>query len=252
MSAYGSLAPYYDALMPEEDYRLWADCCDGIFREAGIHTVLDLACGTGTLSWLLADRGYEVIGVDLSADMLAAAQAKAGLHEAAEPPLFLCQSMQKLDLYGTVQAVICSMDGLNYIPAGALRETIRRVSLFLEPGGCFLFDLNTPEKLRGMDGGAFVSEAENVFCVWRGDCPEGSDRCVYSMDLFLREGRRWKREKEEHIEYLHDPDRLESLLSSAGFDRTERFGGLPLRPVSAKDGRIFFLCKKSEEIQKNR
>ena len=114
MSSYESLAGFYDRVMPEEEYRLWADCCDRLFRPRGIRTVLDLACGTGRLSWLLAERGYEVIGVDLSCDMLAVAASREA--EVKYPPLFLNQALQELDLYGTVQAAICSMDGLNYLP----------------------------------------------------------------------------------------------------------------------------------------
>lgn len=249
MSAYVALAPYYDALMPEEDYRLWADCCDGLFKERGLHTVLDLACGTGTLSWLLAERGYEVIGVDLSSEMLAAAAAKgSGAEE--NRPLFLHQNLESLDLYGTVQAAVCSMDGANYLPGPALRKALERVSLFLEPGGLLLFDLNTPEKLHGMDGAAFVSEAENVYCVWRGDCPPEADRCVYGMDLFIREGKRWRRESEEHTEYLHDPAALTEALEKLGFGEVRVLGGLPLRPVAAADQRLFFLCIKSGEKTK--
>lgn len=243
MSAYVSLAPFYDSLMPAQVYEAWADCCDALFRAHGLHTVLDLACGTGTLTWLLADRGYEMIGTDMSCDMLAAAMSKMGSSEAAERPLFLQQAAQELDLYGTVQAAVCSMDGMNYLPPEVLREAVRRVKLFLEPGGVFLFDLHTPEKLHGIDGRSFVSESEQAFCVWNATCPADSSVCTYDINLFIREGKRWRREDEEHTEYVHEPEQLKEQLLAAGFRSVQILGGLPLRERTAADERIFFLCE---------
>lgn len=237
--SYESLAPYYDSLMPEEDYPLWADCCDGLFRKNGVRTVLDLACGTGRLTWLLAERGYEMIGVDLSCDMLAAAQAHPR-KEGVTAPLFLNQAMEELDLYGTVQAVVCSMDGINYLPPELLPEVFRRVRLFLEPGGIFLFDLNTPCKFGMMDGETYVAENDDVYCVWRAECEERT--CFYGMDIFLREGEHWRREQEEHTEYIHEPEELCGLLRRTGFSEPGVFGGLPLRAAEEDEQRLFFLC----------
>ena len=242
MSAYVSLAPYYDSLMPAQVYEAWAACCDRLFRERGIHTVLDLACGTGTLTWMLAEKGYELIGTDMSEDMLAAAMSKLGNYTAAERPLFLQQSAEALDLYGTVQAAICSMDGMNYLSPEILKEAIKRVRLFLEPGGLFLFDIHTPEKLHRIDGQAFTSESERAFCVWNASCPADSDVCTYDIDLFIRDGKRWRREEEEHREYVHDPDMLRECLLASGFDSVEILGGLPLRERMPSDERIFYLC----------
>ena len=243
MSAYVSLAPYYDSLMPARVYAAWADCCDALFRERNLHTVLDLACGTGTLTWLLAERGYEMIGTDLSCDMLAAAMGKLGRYEVREQPLFLQQAAQSLDLYGTVQAAVCSMDGMNYLSPALLREAVRRVKLFLEPGGVFLFDLHTPEKLHGMDGRAFTSESEQAFCVWNASCPGESTVCTYDISLFIREGKRWRREDETHREYVHAPEELRALLLETGFRSAEILGGLPLRERRQADERLFFLCE---------
>ena len=239
MSSYVSLAGFYDRVMPEEDYRLWADCCDDLFRPRGIRTVLDLACGTGRLSWLLAERGYEVIGVDLSCDMLAVAAAREA--EVKYRPLFLNQALQELDLYGTVQAAICSMDGLNYLPEEDLREAMRRIRLFLEPGGLLLFDLNTPGKFHRIDGEVFTEETEDAFCVWRAELEESEKRCVFGMDIFLKQGKLWRRENEEHVEYVYSPEEIALLLSEAGFSTPQVFGGLPLRQIAGDEDRLFFL-----------
>ena len=239
MSSYVSLAGFYDRVMPEEDYRLWADCCDELFRARGICTVLDLACGTGRLSWMLAERGYEVSGVDLSFDMLAIAAARED--EVKYHPLFLNQALQELDLYGTVQAAICSMDGLNYLPEKDLREALRRIRLFLEPGGLFLFDLNTPAKFRRIDGEVFTEETDDAFCVWRADLEDKEKSCVFVMDIFLKQGKLWRREKEEHVEYVYSAEEITALLTEAGFTRPQVFGGLPLRQMTGDEDRLFFL-----------
>lgn len=244
MSSYVSLAGFYDKVMPEEDYRLWADCCDSLFRPRGIRTVLDLACGTGRLSWLLAERGYEVIGVDLSCDMLAVAAARET--EVKYRPLFLNQPMQELDLYGTVQAAICSMDGLNYLPEEDLQEAMRRIRLFLEPGGLLLFDLNTPVKFRRIDGEVYTEETEDAFCVWRAELEEKEKRCVFGMDIFLKQGKLWRREMEEHVEYVYSPEEIASLLTGAGFSPPKVFGGLPLRQMTGDEDRLFFISGRED------
>ena len=241
MNAYASLAGFYDSVMPEEEYRLWAQQCDSLFRPRGIRTVLDLACGTGRLSWLLAELGYEVIGVDLSCEMLSVAAERGEERRAEIPPMFLNQALQELDLYGTVQAAICSMDGLNYLPEEDLRETLRRLRLFLEPGGILLFDLNTPEKFRSMDGETYAEETEDAFCVWRAELEEDEKSCVFGMDIFLREGRLWRREQEEHVEYVHTPERIAALVEAAGFARPVLCSGLPLALAAGAEDRLFFL-----------
>ena len=138
MSSYEGLAASYDALTTDVGYEKRADFLEKLFRRSRIpvHTVLDLACGTGTMTWLLTDRGYELIGVDGSEEMLAAAMEKSGQVEGI-PPIFLHQSMPQLDLYGTVDAAICCLDSLNYLTRPAdVQRTFRQLHLFIAPGGC--------------------------------------------------------------------------------------------------------------------
>lgn len=247
MNEYNSLAPYYDKLMPEDDYRLWADLCERLFKDIGAQTVLDLACGTGTLSYLLADRGFEVIGTDISCEMLAVAEAKKASFKGPVPPLFLNQAAQELDLYGTVKAAVCSMDGINYIEPESIQEALNKVSLFLEEGGIFVFDINTPDKFKRIDGQVFVDEGEDIYCVWRAGYEPEEGCCVFGMDIFIRDeegGLLWRREYEEHVEYDYTPLELGSMLKNAGFKDIGFYGGLPLREAAANEDRLFLICKK--------
>ena len=217
MSCYSFLAPWYDQLTGDVPYERFADFYETEFRRCGgeFKLLLDLCCGTGTLTCELARRGYEMIAVDTSVEMLMEAQSKsAGL---ATPPLFLCQDAAALDLYGTVDAAVCSLDGMNYIPPEDLPEVFRRLWLFVRPGGLLIFDIRTPEFLRSLDGDVFVDEQEDVLCLWRADFEEDLPAIIYGMDIFSRQGRLWQRESEEHVEYAHEPAALQALLEQAGF-----------------------------------
>ena len=150
--------------------------------------MLDLACGTGAMTWLLTGRGYELIAVDGSEDMLAAAMGKSGTVEGVAP-IFLHQSMPKLDLYGTVDAAICCLDSLNYLTRPAdVQRTFQRLHLFIAPGGLLVFDINTVEKLAALDGQVFLDETEDTYCVWRTEYRRGL--CTYYVDLFRQQERR--------------------------------------------------------------
>ena len=189
MSSYEALAGHYDELTEDVAYTRRADFIEKLMNRSRIpvKTVLDLACGTGTMTAIFTRRGYELIAVDGSEDMLAVAREKAaGLP--GEPPVFIHQDMPKLDLYGTVEAAICCLDSLNYLASPRdLRRTLGRLRLFIQPGGVLIFDINTPYKLQGLDGQVFLDEREDVYCVWRTEFEKRSRICTYYMDLFTRE-----------------------------------------------------------------
>ena len=229
------------------DYVRWADYLERHFARSAlpIHTVLDLACGTGSLTLELARRGYEMIGVDQSEEMLAQAAEKC--RQASEiPPLFLHQSMDKLDLYGTIDACVCCLDSVNYVTSPQkLERAFQRVHTFLMPGGLFVFDVNTPDKLRALDGQVFLDESADAYCVWRADYSARRRVCTYGMDLFtLEPDGRWSRAEELHEEYAYEPDELEALLIRAGFSRIKQYGERKLRAPKAGEGRIFFAARK--------
>lgn len=237
MSCYGPLAFWYDQLTGDVPYEQFADFYEAEFSRAGgeFRLLLDLCCGTGTLTHIMARRGYELIAVDSSVDMLMQAREKST--ELAAPPLFLLQDAAELDLYGTVDAAYCSLDGMNYIPPEALPQVFHRLHLFIRPGGLLIFDIRTPEWLRSLDGEVFVDETEDVLCLWRADFDEESNAVIYGMDIFSRQDALWSRSSEEHIEYSHSPKTISNLLESSGFT------GIQLRQdcPQGSDGRLF-LC----------
>lgn len=244
MNAYASLARFYDTLTRDVPYGAIADYYEALIKRTGIQakTILDMACGTGTLTCLMADRGYDMIGVDASTHMLAAAAEKA--YEKTNRPLLLHQPLEHLDLYGTVDAAVCSLDGINYIKPDRLGDVFRRVRLFLEPGGIFIFDINAPSKLKGLDGEVFLDETDDVFCVWRAAFDEKDNACRYGMDLFARDGNKWTRSREEHIEYVYEPYDLEKMLLEAGFEQIRIYGDMTFDAPGVTDQRVFILALK--------
>ncbi len=243
MSAYDALAGTYDILTRDVPYARTADYYEALFarENVSVKTILDLACGTGTLTCLLASRGYELIGTDASVEMLSEADRKAaGL---PDRPMFIHQPMEGLDLYGTVDAVVCSLDGLNHVRPRDLGEVLRRVRLFLEPGGLFIFDILTPEALRRLDGEMFLDETDDVFCVWRASFDEAQNACVFVTDTFSRDGRRWARGREEHLEYAYDPAGLETMLIGEGFEGVRLYGDLTLEAPRG-ERRVFMTARK--------
>ena len=248
MSSYEFLAGCYDELTYDVHYGAWADYIQRHFRRRGLpgNTVLDLACGTGSLTRELAQRGYEMIGVDLSPEMLAEAAEKNRAVEGIAP-IFLCQSMDKLDLYGTIDACVCCLDSVNYVTSPQkLKKAFTRVHLFLMPGGIFLFDVNTPEKLEGLDGQVFLDETEDTYCVWRAEYNRRSRVCSYFMDLFRldEENGQWVRREELHRERAYTREELTEFLRQAGFRDIKVYGNLKMRPPAHGEERIFFVARK--------
>ena len=245
MDAYKELAGCYDRLTNDVDYRAVVDFYFEILKREQVRprTAVDLACGTGSVAVLLARRGIRVIGVDLSEDMLTAASGKVSDME--NPPVFVCQSLQQLRLPRGVDLAVCALDSLDYITDPAdCAEAIRRIYKVLNPGGVFIFDVNTPEKLRAMDGQVFLDEDEDVYCVWRGEFDEETNICSYGMDLFRREGKVWHRSFEEHREYAYSEEQLRQFLREAGFNKIRVYGERCFTQPGPGEQRIYFSARK--------
>ncbi len=245
MDAYHALASSYDRLTSDVDYERIVAFYHEILAQEKLkpRTAVDLACGTGSVALLLAQRGYRVTGVDMSEEMLTVACQRAQGWE--NRPIFVRQMLQKLTIPVGVDMAVCALDGLDYIlKPQDCREAIRRVYKALNPGGIFIFDVNTPEKLRAMDGQVFLDEDDDVYCVWRGEFDEQTNICSYGMDLFQREGEVWHRSFEEHREYAYTAQMLKDYLKSAGFSHIRVYADGCLKAPGAGEQRIYFSARK--------
>lgn len=247
MDAYHALAVSYDRLTNDVDYEATVDFYYAILNKEGLHprTAVDLACGTGSVTALLAKRGLRVTGVDMSEEMLTVAQQKA--MELENMPRFVCQSLQELRLPRGVDLAVCALDSLDYITdPDDCAEAIRRIYKALNPGGIFVFDVNTPEKLRAMDGQVFLDEDDDVYCVWRGEFNDATNICSYGMDLFQRNGAVWERSFEEHCEYAYTQEQLVGYLKAAGFTHIAVYADRLLEAPREGEQRIYIKARKGK------
>ena len=244
MSSYDALAASYDALMADVAYVKRADYLDKCLRKSKAETVLDLGCGTGTISCLLAEKGYRVLGCDASVEMLTEAMMKAAQME--QPPMFLHQAMEKLKLAEPVDAVVSTVDAVNYLTReSAVRETFKRVYKWLRPGGQFIFDVNTPAKFRRMDAQLYTDETEDSYCVWRTFFSEKTKCCTYQVDLFrARRDGAWERDYEEHRERAWSEEELRTFLEEAGFAKVKLTADLKTCAPKEDADRWIFHCTK--------
>lgn len=247
MNAYENLASSYDRLTNDVDYEATVDFYWEILSRERLNprTAVDLACGTGSVALLLAKKGLQVIGVDLSEDMLCQANQKA--QEQDLQVMFLQQPLQRLRLARGVDLAVCALDSMDYITDPEdCREAIVRVYRVLNPGGCFIFDVNTPEKLRAMDGQVFLDEDDDVYCIWRGEFEEETNVCSYAMDLFQRRGDVWVRSFEEHREYAYSAQQLIGYLRQAGFTAIEVYADRRFEAPQPGEQRIYIKARKGK------
>ncbi len=245
MDAYHALAMSYDRLTSDVDYEKIVAFYETILKKEAVkpRTAVDLACGTGSVALILARKGLRVTGVDMSPEMLTVAAQRA--QEQAQRPLFVCQRLQDLRLPAGVDLAVCALDGLDYIlEPRDCQAAIQRVYKALNPGGIFIFDVNTPEKLRAMDGQVFLDEDDDVYCVWRGEFDEKTNICSYGMDLFQRQGQVWHRSFEEHQEYAYTAEELKTYLRQAGFTHIRVCADGLMQPPRAGEQRIYFSARK--------
>lgn len=246
MSSYSVFAQYYDSLTQNVEYRKWADYLLELLKQLG-HApglTVDLACGTGSLTLELFRRGVDIYGVDASVEMLSEAKAKSA--EAGADILFLRQKMQSLDLYGTVDTAICTLDSLNHLHSREeVQKTFDRVSLFLNPGGWFLFDMNTPYKHEKVLGdNTFVYDMDEVYCVWQNRYSPLDHRVDIQLDFFQREKEAYFRSTESFSELAYPAEEITEMLKRAGFGKLSLYEGLTLASPGKESQRITYAAQK--------
>ncbi len=249
MSCYEKLAPFYDRLNSEVDYSLWSRYFVDALEKAGISSgelVLDLGCGTGNLTLPLLEAGYDLIGVDISPEMLSEARDKCA--DAGYYPLLLCQDMAEFELYGTVRAALCCLDSLNYLTRdGDLEKTFALLDNYIEPGGLLFFDVNTPRKFADVYGNqSYILEDDKVYCGWENEFDDRSGLCTFRLTFFEKQkGGLWRRTDEEQVERCYTPDHIQAALQDAGFRILALTGDLTTgAPATDADHRHYYLCQK--------
>lgn len=247
MDAYVAFSKVYDKLMENVPYKTWADAIDKWIKEYGIskpcrnatdpleserNLVLDMGCGTGTMTRLLYGKGYDMIGVDLSPEMLDVAREKsedAGIDtEESEGILYLCQDMCKLDLYSTIGTVISSCDSINYLlEDDEILNCFKGVSKFLYPGGLFIFDFNTVHKFRDVIGDSTIAENdEDVSFIWENFFDDSDNVNECDLTLFIKNDapdNMYIKEEETHYQRGYTLSEIRDFLARAGLDFIKAF-----------------------------
>ena len=256
---YRAIARVYDRLNAELDYGAWADFfekCFDRYLPARPELVLDLACGTGRMTLELARRGYDMIGADGSEEMLCEAMMQSALDESLEkPPLFILQDMRRFELYGTVGAVTCCLDSLNYLTGeGDLDACFACVHNYLDPGGLFLFDMNTPYRFREVYGdNAYILEDElvdedghksEIYCGWQNAYDPKTGLCRFYLSLFeQREDGSFTRADEEQTERCYTLDEIRQALARAGMELLGVWSDYAFSPANETTERWYFAAR---------
>lgn len=245
MNSYSDFALIYDRLMHcDIDYEKWTDYIENLFDMYSVNPrlVCDLACGTGNITIPLAKRGYDMTGADISEEMLNAAREKSqGLDI-----LFLNQSITRLDLYGTMDAFLCMIDGLNYIIAPKLLENAfkRMKTCFMNPGAVFIFDISTRYKLKNTIGSdTFVHSDRDIFYTWQNRYIKSKNISDMLLTFFVRQGDLYRRFEERHIQKGYTEQELRYMLKKAGFESIDTYHELTFEKPRPDSERIVFVCR---------
>lgn len=250
---YDLIAPIYDEINEEIDYSAWADFIEKLIKQNYKHGtpefVLDLGCGTGRMTVELAERGYDMTGVDLSVEMLDAARARASEHGLDGKILWLCQDMREFELYGTVDAVVSCLDCINHITVPAeLRKCFSLVHNYLSPDGLFIFDINGKKKFETVySDRSYVMETEDAMCVWQNYYNEKSKLCDFYITLFTRnDDGRYLRLDDRQRERMYPLASIKKMLHGEGFEFIGAYADYDMTDAGDADERIYIIarCKK--------
>ncbi|MBR5246527.1 MAG: class I SAM-dependent methyltransferase [Clostridia bacterium] len=253
--SYGIFSSVYDILTENVEYEKIADSICSLLHKNGVDggLLLDLGCGTGTLSFLLEKNGYDVIGVDASEDMLMVANEKK--YEENSSAMFLCQKGEELDLYGTINCAVSILDTINHIEKlENVEKTFSRVSLFMEMGGIFVFDMNTPYKHENILGNnTFIYDMDEVYCAWQNSFDKESGKTQIDLDFFIKndDDNCYEKYSESFCEYSYSVDDILKIINKTGFTLLEMCDDYSDKDITSTTERITFVCKKTETIFKD-
>ncbi len=243
---YQDFAYLYDALQKDVPYQDFADYYVKIMEKFGVKKglSLDLGCGTGSMSMILDDMGFDMIGVDSSIDMLNVAREKA--MEAGKNILYLNQDMISFELYGTVGTVFSTLDCINYITdKDALLKVFKLVNNYLDPNGLFIFDINSEYKLEHILGNnTYVDDGEDIFYSWQNSYDKEKKICTFDLTFFEKDEDIYYRYEETHFEKAYSVEEITFLLEKAGMEVVEIYDNLTFDAPNEKSERIFFIARE--------
>lgn len=247
MEAYTGFAQVYDTFMDNVPYEEWTDYYKEILREHGIMDgiVLDLGCGTGSMTELLAEQGYDMIGVDNSEEMLDLAMEKRAA--SGQDILYLLQDMRKFELYGTVRAVISACDSVNYLTEpGDLVKVFSLVNNYLDPGGIFVFDLNTVYKYQEILGEQTIAEdREECSFIWDNFYDEEEMINEYDLTIFVQEdGELFRRYCETHYQRAYSLETVKTLIEKAGMEVLAIYDAFTYNKPKPDSERVYFVARE--------
>lgn len=240
------LAEYYDRLNGA-DYKAYADYVKKVFSvygSGGESLLLDLACGTGRLTEALSENGYDMIGADISEEMLSLAMSRS--YEKELGILYLKQDMRDFELYGTVDAVICSLDGISYLTEKEdVKKTLRLIRNYLNPGALFLFDINSTYRFKEiLSKRDFFLEDDGVYLGWKSELDEKNGICDFLLTFFIEaEDGSYIKKEELQREKVWEKDVLCDLIRECGLEVTDVLGGFDMRKATDADEKWYFVCR---------
>ncbi len=248
MEAYTGFAGVYDIFMDNVPYEEWAGYLQGILREYGIEDglLLELGCGTGSMTECMAGYGYDMIGVDHSIEMLELAWKKK--EKSGHDILYLNQDMREFELYGTVRAVISVCDSVNYIlEDGGLTEVFRLVNNYLDPGGIFLFDFNTEYKYRKILGVQVIAEdREDCSFIWDNYYDDKERINEYELTLFIREeeSELYRKYQETHFQRAYTLEEMRQYIEESGLLYVTAYDAYTRQPPGERSERICVVARE--------
>lgn len=248
MEAYTSFARVYDTFMDNIPYEEWCEYLTGLLREYNVDEglILDLGCGTGSVTELLAEKGYDMIGVDNSEEMLEVAMEKRV--ESGYDILYLLQDMREFELYGTVRAVVSICDSINYITdPEELLDVFRLVNNYLDPGGVFIFDFNTLYKYQEVLGDRTIAEnREECSFIWDNYYYEDERINEYELSLFIREENDLYRKYEEtHYQRAYTLEEMVNLVKRSGLEFVAAYDAFTREVPSEQSERIYIIAREN-------